>query len=196
MNESRFPKVALALTFACGLAAASVWFWWDRGQTPGLPTPASAPSSLSGGPAKAHEATPMRSGGQGVGTMPIAKATTVDVSRSIRMPDGKYLPALNGVLNPPALTWPTGRPYSPVVGTERDTRGDDWYVHADGSKSTMKMIQMNRQGRISVEPVSYVANPQPTLPVLDESRGVGGGKGDAGSKEPGQAPATSREIKR
>ena len=96
------------------------------------------------------------------------KVTTIDVSRSIRMPDGKYLPALNGVLNPPALTWPSGRIYSPVVGTERDTHGNDWYLHADGSKSTMQMIDMNRLGKTSREAVSYVATPQASLPVQRE----------------------------
>ena len=184
MSDSRIPTVALCLTLLCGLAAASVWFWRSRNQAPTPPVPASAPTSQGGSDSKRKVAASTPSSGQGVGVLPVAKVTTIDVSRSIRMPDGKYLPALNGVLNPPALTWPTGRPYSPVVGTERDTRGDEWYVHADGSKSTMTMIQMNRQGRMSDEPVSYVATPQANLPVLDES------------KDPKRKLETPLEIKR
>lgn len=166
--DRKTPALLLTVILLGAAGGAAIWYLTakpgtsDEARTPPIPEkPASTPSvAKTPGPVTAAPLQPQN-------------PNTIDVSRSIRMPDGKYLPALNGVLNPPALGWPKDRPYSPVVGTERDTRGNDWYLHADGSKSTMNMIDMNRGGRVVREAVTQVANPQAALPVQHEESGSG-----------------------
>lgn len=155
----------LILSLVLGaLLGGTAWYLTRESAAPSRdPGPGSRPASSPA--SSAGVATDLRATSLGG---PVPQGQTVDVSRSIRMPDGKYLPALNGVLNPPNLTWPKSRPYSPVVSTERDTKGQEWYVHADGSKSTMTMIDMKRGERVSREAVSYVATPQAALPVRDD----------------------------
>lgn len=92
-----------------------------------------------------------------------------DVSGMVRYPDGTYLPALNGVRGAPAIQWPAGRPFSPVVD-KVGTPPNEWYVHADGARSTTTMTFRSDLGRTS--PMSHVAVPQKPLPA-DPEDGVG-----------------------
>lgn len=86
----------------------------------------------------------------------------VDVHAMVRYPDGSYLPALNGVRGAPAMQWPAGRPFSPVVN-KVGTPPNEWYVHADGCMSTTTMTYRSDIQRES--PMSHVAEPRPPAPL-------------------------------
>ncbi len=93
-------------------------------------------------------------------TAPVATRTPEPAARKrmVLLPNGDYVPTLNGVLDAPAMDWPTSIPYSPIIGRE-STATLDWYVHADGSKSTTQMAFRTDLGRMG--PVTTVANPAP-----------------------------------
>jgi hypothetical protein len=81
------------------------------------------------------------------------------------LPDGTRVPALNGATGAKPLSeaWPRDVPYSPIVRTERTSAGVDWYVHADGSRSTTEMKWRADLGRSDA--VTRLARPTPTAPV-------------------------------
>lgn len=85
---------------------------------------------------------------------------------AITYPDGSSLPALNGVTVPIKLIWPSGRPYSPIIGKRVEGAPDflEWYVHADGSHSTTAMMQVRRGG--PKEATGMVRSPVPVAPNL------------------------------
>ncbi len=78
----------------------------------------------------------------------------------ITYPDGSTRQALNGVTANVAALWDAGRPFSPIVGTFLD-RGWEWYRHADGSLSTVNIVEIN--GVPQVCPVT--THPNEMLPV-------------------------------
>ena len=67
-------------------------------------------------------------------------------SRTIPLPDGTFVPALNGIENPPAPHWERGRPWSPIVGRAH-SQGLEWYVHADGTWTTTFRAWRDELGR-------------------------------------------------
>lgn len=81
------------------------------------------------------------------------------------LPDGTYVPALNGVRNPAVIPWTSDRPYSPIVGRKwehwKDQGMVELYIHADGSRTTTLIQDVLREGRISREPVTIVQHPLP-----------------------------------
>jgi len=81
------------------------------------------------------------------------------------LPDGSRVAALNGAVDPKPLAdaWPPGVPWSPIVGLERSPAGVDWYVHADGSKSTTEMKWRADLGRDDA--VTRLARPTPVAPA-------------------------------
>ncbi len=60
-----------------------------------------------------------------------------DTSTMTRLPDGTYIPNLNGVRVP--LTWACGV-FSPIVRVERNNLGVDWWVHENGMQSTTEIV--------------------------------------------------------
>ncbi|GAB4160356.1 MAG: hypothetical protein Fur0037_27260 [Planctomycetota bacterium] len=60
----------------------------------------------------------------------------------VRYPDGSTMPALNGVRQDVVLQWGT-RPFTPVIGTQTDGKGLVWYVHQDGTLSTVWNGEVN-----------------------------------------------------
>ncbi len=60
-------------------------------------------------------------------------------ARWLSMPDGTWLPALNGVLGAPAPNWNPERPYAAVIA-RRAMVGVEWYVHEDGSVTTTRTV--------------------------------------------------------
>jgi hypothetical protein len=85
----------------------------------------------------------------------------------LRMPDGTQVPMLNGVTELAANPWPGDVPYSRIIGKETDSLGQDWYVHADGTKSTMQMVWRSDLGR--KDGVFNVSTPGPVLPPAPRS---------------------------
>ncbi|MEY4674277.1 MAG: hypothetical protein RL148_2061 [Planctomycetota bacterium] len=80
----------------------------------------------------------------------------------MQFPDGSVAPALNGVTESVKLVW-NDRPYSPIR-TKVVDRGWEWYVHEDGSHSTVKMVDLNGVPA----PIGIVASPTESLPTSVE----------------------------
>lgn len=81
-----------------------------------------------------------------------------DRPRYVEMPDGSWLPALNGVLGAPKSSWNPERPYARVVRIDR-MQDADWYVHADGTWTTTRSVFRKDLGRDDVQ--SYALHPRP-----------------------------------
>lgn len=81
-----------------------------------------------------------------------------ELARFVRMPDGTWLPALNGVTGVDPILWEPGRPYAPVVGVERLADGFDWYVHADGTRTTTRSMWRPDLGR--EDPTALTQHPR------------------------------------
>ena len=86
----------------------------------------------------------------------------VDVAATWRLPDGSFVAPLNGAIDPAPLAWPPNVPWSPIVGRELGAAGVEWYVHADGSRSTTEMKWRADLGRLDA--VTRLARPGPTAP--------------------------------
>ena len=80
----------------------------------------------------------------------------VDISLMTKLPDGSYIPNLNGVREPGL--W-TGRPFSPIVGIRRNDQGVDWWVHENGMQSTITYVDGTRNGVPVREVAMQVAFP-------------------------------------
>jgi hypothetical protein len=94
--------------------------------------------------------------------IPAVGEPSTDTSRAggLRLPDGTSLPPLNGAIDPPPMVWSDDTPFSPVVGVQHDPGGCDWYVHADGSRSTT-VSRPGPDGRLL--PWTIVAHPIPAV---------------------------------
>lgn len=132
---------------------------------------------------KLRETTPLRDTEQNVPqpttdtvmavTVPIPDKTASTDSRrhELELPDGSFVPTLNGALDAAPLQryWSAQRPWSPIVGVERSEAGIDWYRHADGSYSTTQMVWRSDLGR--EDAMTRVAHPGPevaaTAPMRD-----------------------------
>lgn len=113
--------VALLLVRRDGEAAA-----------PGVAEP---PTPVSQQPA------PVPAEGQVAASAPNPTGTAPDRSRELLLPDGSYVPALNGATNPAPLKQFWGLvPWSPIVGVETNDHGVAWYRHANGSYSTTETL--------------------------------------------------------
>jgi hypothetical protein len=88
----------------------------------------------------------------------------------LRLPDGSEVEPLNGVKAPPAMVWGE-TPYAPIVGREFGN-GIEWYVHADGTRSTTLDRWRDDLGRR--DSVTLVAHPKAPVPV------------EAGAADPGK----------
>ncbi len=86
-----------------------------------------------------------------------------DRQGSLRLPDGSYVPNLNGVSDQMVLNWPERVPFSPIVGRVTDNFGIERYLHEDGSQSTTRMIYRKDLGRM--DSMVMVSNPRPVAAV-------------------------------
>jgi len=81
------------------------------------------------------------------------------------LPDGTHLPCLNGAHDCEPLQRAWGQwPWSPITGRERSDAGIDWYIHADGSRSTTEMKFRSDLGRWDA--VTRVAHPGASPPAV------------------------------
>lgn len=143
---SLVPGVLLAA------AAGAAWLWWPRDD---VAAPVAAPSPTAPTPVVAQPA-----GGEVV--PPPAPPVPVPTAGLVKYPDGSSAAALNGVTAEVQLVW-NDRPYSPIKQKIVD-RGWEWYVHEDGSHSTVRMVEVNGV----LAPIGIVASPTEALPVLED----------------------------
>lgn len=141
----------------CGvLTAAAAWWLLARSGTP-APSPATPPPAATApGPEVATAAAPA----------PIRKPAPA--ADQLALPDGTFVPVLNGARGAPPLQRFWGqRPWSPILRVERSDLGVDWYVHADGTRSTTEVKWRADLGRLDsmtrvAQPVGQA--PPPALP--------------------------------
>lgn len=84
----------------------------------------------------------------------------------LKLPDGTWVLALNGVKNAGPMDWPRDVPWAPIKEVITDPRGRQWFVHEDGSQSTTYMTWRQDLGRMDA--VTMVANPKEPMPVFNE----------------------------
>lgn len=151
-------RAALVTPAAALLAVAiALLFVWRGGDAPlhaaEAPAPAAPPDERA--PAPVAVALPA-----------IAAASTAPAGTTWLLPDGSRVAALNGAVDPKPLAdaWPAGVPWSPIIGVERSAAGIDWYVHADGSKSTTERKWRADLGR--EDAVTRLARPAPQAPAV------------------------------
>jgi hypothetical protein len=83
-------------------------------------------------------------------TAPPTAAPAADHRRELLLPDGTYVPTLNGATDAAPLHEYWGpREWSPIVAVERNDAGVDWYRHANGSYSTTEMVMRSDLGRLA-----------------------------------------------
>ena len=98
-------------------------------------------------------------------------AADSDEATTMLLPDGTRVATLNGAsgARPLSEVWPKARPWSPIVGVERSAAGVDWYVHADGTRTTTVMrwrADLGREDALTrvAEPIPQDAAPAGTPP--------------------------------
>ena len=139
------------------LALGSVSYWLAQRSAPvAAPVTAEAPASAPT-PTPEAPATPVSA----PVTKVVPQAAPADRSRQLELPDGTFVPTLNGAVDAEPLknywgVWP----WSPIVGVERSSAGVDWYQHADGSYSTTQMLRADPGNRLVT--LTRVAHPSTT----------------------------------
>ncbi len=160
--------IVLALAGAGSVAWTFVFFSARESAPPASPS-VSPGSELPGQvPVVAADATPDH----------VAVAPAQDAPAQVQFPDGSSAPALNGVTESVKLVW-NDRPFAKVKEKIVDS-GWEWYVHEDGSRSTVKMVDLNGVPA----PIGIVASPTEALPtsveieqrVQQQLRGQPGGR--------------------
>lgn len=116
-----------------------------RAALPDAPAPAAAPATAALPPVEAPS------------------PPCVDDEATVLLPDGSRIDALNGARGAKPLrdAWPANEPWSPIVGVEHSPAGVDWWVHADGSRSTTEMKWRDDLRRYDA--VTRLARPTPNV---------------------------------
>ncbi len=133
------------------LGGALLLFGWDPPATHPAPNAPVTPAPITPVAAVATTAA-----------LPPPASTVRDHPDWIAYPDGSAYPPLNGVTKAPDVAWHRLLPFTPVVRTERDALGRDWYVHANGARST---TYFDGNGTA----IGDVRMVQPTQPMLDDT---------------------------
>ena len=129
------------ILFCSGLATVAIVVWAACSDDH---TPVAAPVFEANHPPKPEPAVALRGA-------PTQKKDLLDPNDQIRLPDGSYVPALNGVAT--AVSWGK-RAFSPIVGRNVTAQGVEWYVHEDGSQSTT--IRVTGSGQAAREVRSMI----------------------------------------
>ena len=152
--------------------AATAWLAWPR-------EAAVVPAEQGGGGVVAEPKDAPKVAAPAVGeTAPKPAKAAAPVAATtplLKFPDGSTAPMLNGVKESVELVWNKG-PYSPIKEKIVD-RGLEWYVHEDGSHSTVQMVEVNGVPA----PIGIVATPTEALPTFEQlqeslKQQLGGGK--------------------
>lgn len=137
---------------AAGLTAAAAVVWWGwrkQSVAPAAATRAPAPAVPAVEPPVAPAVAPV--------APPTAPPPSAPLG--VGFPDGSTAPSLNGVKERVQLVW-NDRPFSPIK-TKITSAGVEWYVHEDGSHSTVQYIEVNGVPQA----VGLVCSPTDVLPT-------------------------------
>lgn len=169
MAELTTPRIAL-LSLVCGVSAYFVVSLWQGEDAAPEPTGPRVTEMAPERVAELQRAAKMiaeldqtpKSTGIGKHGAPPAGA--------VLFPDGTWLPAVNGVEQPPPFPgFSSGRDYSPVVRIHTDVpTGMQFYMHASGAVSYVMMTDHynGETGETTREAAWVVGNPVPTLPLV------------------------------
>ncbi|MBK8980301.1 MAG: hypothetical protein IPM29_30740 [Planctomycetes bacterium] len=175
------PRLLLLIL---ALALAGALTWWLQSRRPagaGDAPPSAAASDADGGRAPRTDAAgadqpanpPLRTAelppdeprdGRSVAIDPASVRVdpqTVPARDRVALPDGTWVRPLNDVYGLDHLAWPRNEPWAPIVGIRTEPNGQRWYVHADGSRTTMIMMWRDDLGRL--DPVQQRYKPHPEL---------------------------------
>ncbi len=147
------------------LVGTGVWFAWPTGQVTGQPS-----RQLDAGVVPLA-AAPAHADSRAVVSAPLTRQTE-PIENALVYPDGKMLPALNGVTGQVRITWPPHREYTPLLGIETSADGEQWYHHEGDIWITTIKVEMNRQGKRSIEAVGKTVEKRPTVP-LEQPESIG-----------------------
>ncbi|MCR9247812.1 MAG: hypothetical protein NXI31_22520 [bacterium] len=151
--------VALLLAIAAGAVIVAVGRWASDDGASGGAAPVRAEARDRG---EADQREPVE---PAVAVEPIQRPRAATATARLELPDGSHVEPLNGVSGRLSLTGHWGnRPWSPIVGVERSDRGVDWYVHADGTRSTTEMKWRSDLGR--KDAMVRLAVPQHGTPAI------------------------------
>lgn len=117
---------------------------------PSDPSPSAAEAPSQAAPPAAGAVTPTA----------VAAPKREDHRGELELPDGTFVPALNGAITPEPLAKYWGPwPWSPITGVEANDKGVQWYRHEDGSYSTTEVL-WDEGGKRHVT-LTRVAHPGP-----------------------------------
>ncbi|MCC6672393.1 MAG: hypothetical protein IT458_15120 [Planctomycetes bacterium] len=182
------PKVPAVLLGCVALAAAGgAALWWGRAAD--LPPAPAPPPPAATRPAPATQ--PITAEAPAVAVPPVAFLTSTRapsalhvrsphppgtripvrslprVDNGIPLPDGTFLPFLNGMTWAPKLHRDPARgPVPPVVEKFVDAAGLEWWVHADGSATTSCYHQVSVGNDTYWDPATRHGTPQPASEIL------------------------------
>jgi hypothetical protein len=136
-----------------------------------MPRPAAEPANqpaASAAGTQSPKAAPSPASSQLPAAQPAAKTEPkpAKVGRML-FPDGSQAMALNGVTEDVKLIWGS-QPFSPIKQRIMDSRGVEWYVHEDGTYSTVEM----RDVRGTMMPFGLVGRPSAELAPLHDEAGI------------------------
>lgn len=103
------------------------------------------------------------------------------VDKGIPMPDGTFLPFLNGMTYaPPIHRDPSLGPVPPVIAKAVDWGGFEWWIHADGSATTSRYEKVTVGDKVYWDPASAHLAPKKANQLMAEKPPPpGGGSGRA-----------------
>jgi len=157
------------IVFAAGaavVAACLVTVALRRGD--GAESVSPVPPSVAAAPAPPAAAAPITV--VPITVVPVAAARDPQArDRQLELPDGTFVPTLNGATGALSLGKCWGaRPWSPIERIERSDLGIDWYVHADGTRTTTEMKWRDDLRRLDA--MTRIAVPQGEPPPLEPRR--------------------------
>ncbi len=107
---------------------------------------------------------------------PVPELSPPSLEQTLRLPDGSYVPTLNGVPGSQSLlqawrgTWGS-TPFSPIVSKRVDQKGNEWYVHENGGQSSTLMSEVRfADGSIESRVTIHVLRPAPELQKAGERK--------------------------
>lgn len=145
---------ALVVSLAAMLAIAVRSAWWETAPTPSTGDAPAAPMVA------AETALVVAA------DLAAPPPAEVGHAHQLELPDGSFVPALNGAVDPAPLRqyWGSRVPWSPIVAVER-SQGVDWYRHANGSFSTTQRVwRSDRKEWVTMTRVGH-PGPETTPPV-------------------------------
>ncbi len=158
---SRPLTTAAVLLLLAGLVAVAVLWRDDDAPVEPADSPPTAPDTA---PDTADdEGTAPATGGFRT-VQPMTEPKVADKPHLLELPDGTFVPTLNGAVDvaPLADYWGP-HPFSPIIGV-KSSDGVDWYEHADGAFSTTVMVWREDLGRRAA--MTRVGRPGPPPPPI------------------------------